>query len=75
MNAPLLIWRGMGGIWPEGPHLCKRKGWYYLLIAGGGTSYDHRITMARSRSPWGCSKLTRKIRCSPIARWPRAAGH
>lgn len=47
------MWSGMGGIWPEGPHLYKRGGWYYLMIAEGGTSYDHRITMARSRSPWG----------------------
>lgn len=47
------IWRGTGGIWPEGPHLYKRLGWYYLLIAEGGTSYGHAVTMARSRSPWG----------------------
>lgn len=53
LEDPRLIWRGMGGIWPEGPHLYKRNGWYYLMIAEGGTSYDHRITMARSRSPWG----------------------
>ncbi|RZL39178.1 MAG: glycoside hydrolase family 43 protein [Rubrivivax sp.] len=53
LEEPKLVWSGMGGIWPEGPHLYKRKGWYYLMIAEGGTSYDHRITMARSRSPWG----------------------
>jgi len=53
LETPRLVWSGMGGIWPEGPHLYKREGWYYLLIAEGGTSYDHRITMARSRSPWG----------------------
>jgi alpha-N-arabinofuranosidase len=53
LEEPKLVWRGMGGIWPEGPHLYKRGGWYYLMIAEGGTSYDHRITMARSRSPWG----------------------
>lgn len=33
----------------EGPHLHKRKGWYYLTTAEGGTSYDHAVTMARSR--------------------------
>ena len=48
-----LIWPGTGGIWPEGPHLYKRDGWYYLLISEGGTSWDHSLTMARSRSPWG----------------------
>lgn len=53
LEEPRLVWSGMGGIWPEGPHLYKRAGWYYLMIAEGGTSYDHRITMARSRSPWG----------------------
>ncbi len=53
LEEPRLIWRGMGGIWPEGPHLYKRNGWYYVMIAEGGTSYDHRITMGRSRSPWG----------------------
>ena len=51
MLLATLIWSGMGGIWPEGPHLYKREGWYYIMIAEGGTSYDHRITMARSRSP------------------------
>jgi xylan 1,4-beta-xylosidase len=53
LEEPRLIWSGMGGIWPEGPHLYKRNGWYYIMIAEGGTSYDHRITMGRSRSPWG----------------------
>jgi len=48
-----LIWPGTGGIWPEGPHLYKREGWHYLLISEGGTSWEHSLTMARSRSPWG----------------------
>ncbi|HEY4233629.1 MAG TPA: glycoside hydrolase family 43 protein [Lacipirellulaceae bacterium] len=47
------IWRGTGGQWPEGPHLYKKDGRYYLMIAEGGTSYDHRVTVARSDSPWG----------------------
>jgi xylan 1,4-beta-xylosidase len=47
------IWRGTGGQWPEGPHLYKKDGRYYLMIAEGGTSYDHRVTIARSDSPWG----------------------
>ena len=34
----------------EGPHLYKRKGWYYLLTAEGGTGYEHASTFARSRS-------------------------
>ncbi len=47
------LWRGTGGVWPEGPHLYKIKGKYYLMISEGGTSYDHSLTVARSDSPWG----------------------
>jgi alpha-N-arabinofuranosidase len=52
-QAPRLIWSGTGGVWPEGPHLFKRAGWYYLTIAEGGTSYEHMQTIARARSPFG----------------------
>ena len=34
----------------EGPHIYKRNGWYYLLTAEGGTSYEHAVTFARSRT-------------------------
>ena len=34
----------------EGPHLYRRKGWYYLLTAEGGTYYEHAVTLARSRN-------------------------
>ena len=47
------IWRGTGGIWPEGPHLYKIDGKYFLMIAEGGTSYGHMITIARGDSPFG----------------------
>ncbi|MGC3957761.1 MAG: glycoside hydrolase family 43 protein [Verrucomicrobiota bacterium] len=47
------LWRGTGGVWPEGPHLYKINGKYYLMISEGGTSYDHMLTVARSDSPWG----------------------
>lgn len=33
----------------EGPHLYKKDGYYYLVTAEGGTSYDHAVTVARSR--------------------------
>jgi xylan 1,4-beta-xylosidase len=52
-TASKRIWNGTGGVWPEGPHLYKVGGWYYLVIAEGGTSYNHGVTMARSASPWG----------------------
>ncbi|SPO02019.1 probable xylosidase/arabinosidase [Cephalotrichum gorgonifer] len=47
------LWEGTGGIYPEGPHIYKRNGWYYLLISEGGTNEDHMLTMARSRDIWG----------------------
>lgn len=34
---------------PEGPHLLKKDGYYYLFLAEGGTGPGHRITVARSR--------------------------
>lgn len=37
----------------EGPHLYKRNGWYYLLLAEGGTGKDHACTFARSRNIQG----------------------
>lgn len=45
-----LLWDGTGGNYPEGPHLYKRNGWYYLLVAEGGTLHWHTVTMARSQS-------------------------
>ena len=37
----------------EGPNLYYRDGWYYLLLAEGGTGWNHGIRMARSRELWG----------------------
>ncbi|MEV7692270.1 family 43 glycosylhydrolase [Microbacterium sp. NPDC089189] len=37
----------------EGPNLYRVDGWYYLLIAAGGTGWNHGITMARSRHRTG----------------------
>jgi alpha-N-arabinofuranosidase len=53
LSEPKVIWTGTGGQYPEGPHLYRRAGWYYLLLSEGGTEYGHMITFARSRSPWG----------------------
>ncbi len=35
---------------PEGSHLLKKDGWYYLFQAEGGTGIGHRISVARSRT-------------------------
>lgn len=53
LTEPELIWKGTGGRYPEAPHLYLINGWYYLMLAEGGTGYEHMVTMARSKSPWG----------------------
>ena len=43
------VWRGAcGGVWTEGPHIYKKDGKYYLIIAEGGTSFNHSIMVAVS---------------------------
>ena len=49
LNESKRIWNGTGGRHPEGPHIYKKDGWYYLLISEGGTEYGHKVTIARSR--------------------------
>jgi xylan 1,4-beta-xylosidase len=41
----------------EAPHLYKRDGFYYLLTAEGGTSWNHAVTMARSKNLLGPYEL------------------
>ncbi|KAH7166584.1 glycosyl hydrolase [Dactylonectria macrodidyma] len=36
---------------PEGPKIFLKDGWYYLMVAEGGTGVNHRATIARSKSP------------------------
>ena len=44
-----LLWRGAcGGVWAEGPHIYKKDGFYYLMIAEGGTSFNHAVMIAVS---------------------------
>lgn len=47
------IWLGTGGRYPEAPHIYKLNGWYYLMIAEGGTEYGHMETIACSKNIWG----------------------
>lgn len=49
LSEPKMIWYGTGGRYPEAPHIYKKDGWYYLLIAEGGTEFGHGVTIARSR--------------------------
>ncbi|MEV7422376.1 glycoside hydrolase family 43 protein [Streptomyces sp. NPDC091212] len=63
----------------EGPNLYRRDGWYYLMLAEGGTGWNHGILMARSRSltgpyeldPAGSLLTTRDAPGAPL----RKAGH
>ncbi len=41
----------------EGPNLYKVGGWYYLMLAEGGTGWNHGISMARSRAIGGPYEL------------------
>jgi xylan 1,4-beta-xylosidase len=41
----------------EGPNLYKRDGYYYLMLAEGGTGSNHGISMARSQDIWGPYEL------------------
>lgn len=49
------VWNGAlrDVIWPEGPHLYKKDGYYYIMNAEGGTGPDHAVTVCRSRNIMG----------------------
>jgi beta-xylosidase len=47
------IFDGSLKVIPEGPHMYKKDGYYYLLIAEGGTHTTHQLSIARSQDIWG----------------------
>ena len=53
LSKSVVISRGCGGRYAEGPHLYKWFGKYYLMLAEGGTEYGHMETMLRSDYPYG----------------------
>ncbi len=53
VDNPISLWDGTGRGYPEGPHIYKKDGYYYLLLAEGGTGWEHCITCARSRNLTG----------------------
>lgn len=79
LGEPRLLWQGTGDMAsPEGPHLYKRHGLYYCLLAEGGTEAAHSATIARAESldgPWeACPAnpiLTHRGTDSPV----QNAGH
>lgn len=48
-----IVSHGFCGKYPEAPHLYKKDGTYYLMMAEGGTEYGHMETIFRSDSVWG----------------------
>lgn len=54
MGERYSVWRGAcGGCCVEGPHMYKRDGKYYLLVAEGGTSYNHAVMISASDNVFG----------------------
>lgn len=53
LRGPEVLTTGCGGRDAEGPHLWKRNGWYYLMLAEGGTREGHMETLMRSQNLWG----------------------
>lgn len=55
ISSKIPLWNGaMRNVpWPEGPHIYKHNGYYYLLIAEAGTESHHAMTVARSKKITG----------------------
>ena len=53
LSEPKSLWSGTGLKFPEAPHLYRHDGYWYLMIAEGGTERGHGISVARGTSPGG----------------------
>jgi xylan 1,4-beta-xylosidase len=54
LEPPSVAWSGSDDAsWPEAPHLYFVNGFWYLMIAEGGTERAHAVAIARSSSPAG----------------------
>ncbi len=53
LGEPTKIYKGTEIGLTEGPHLYKKDGYYYVMVAEGGTSYEHAESIARSRNLLG----------------------
>lgn len=47
------VWPGTGLRCSEGPHILKKDGWYYAIVAEGGTGFGHQISVGRAKSVMG----------------------
>jgi xylan 1,4-beta-xylosidase len=63
----------------EGPNLYKHDGWYYLMLAEGGTGWNHGISAARSRKidgPYELDPQPSVMTTRDDLSWPlQKAGH
>ena len=53
LSQPISLWSGTGLKFPEAPHLYQHDGYWYLMIAEGGTERGHGISVARGEYPYG----------------------
>lgn len=58
LGRPRFLFAGSDLRCTEGPHLMKLDGWYYLILAEGGTGYAHAISVARSKDLLGPYELS-----------------
>jgi xylan 1,4-beta-xylosidase len=51
VDEPYFVWNGAlrDVVWPEGPHLYKKDGYYYIMYAEGGTGPHHSVCVIRSK--------------------------
>lgn len=53
LSEPISLWSGTGLKFPEAPHIYLHDGYWYLMIAEGGTERGHGISIARGPSASG----------------------
>jgi xylan 1,4-beta-xylosidase len=66
------------GVLLEGPNIYKRNGWYYLMLAEGGTGWNHGISMARAKNIFGPYEIDPQplLTTRDDPEWPlQKAGH
>jgi alpha-N-arabinofuranosidase len=55
IGSETVLWDGAvkGAVWAEAAHIYQVNGYYYLLVAEGGTAHHHAVTIARSQTLTG----------------------
>lgn len=78
VSKPVSIWNGTGGVYPEGPHVYKKDGWYYLMVGEGGTELNHMETIARSKNilgPYEAGPHNPILSNANTTEWFQTVGH